>query len=49
MSRSGARRLQRSTVIILISWLLIATLVATLLIMVLQHETAAALALAAAF
>lgn len=45
----GGRRLQRSTIIILISWLLIATLVATLLIMVLQHETAAALALAAAF
>ena len=45
----GGPRFQRSTVIILISWLLIATLVAVLLIMVLQHETAAALALAAAF
>ncbi|MEV4110918.1 DUF3040 domain-containing protein [Nonomuraea sp. NPDC049695] len=42
-------RPRRSTVIILISWLLIATLVATLLIMVLRHEAAAALALAAAF
>ncbi|WP_214323910.1 DUF3040 domain-containing protein [Nonomuraea sediminis] len=40
------RRPRRSTIIILISWLLIATLVATLLIMVLRHE-AAALALAA--
>ncbi|WP_336206613.1 DUF3040 domain-containing protein [Nonomuraea sp. LPB2021202275-12-8] len=46
---AGVRKPQRSTVIILISWLLIATLVATLLIMVLRHETAAALALAAAF
>ncbi|MFC4121007.1 DUF3040 domain-containing protein [Nonomuraea zeae] len=43
------RRPRRSTVIILISWLLIATLVATLLIMVLRHEAAAALALAATF
>ncbi|MCA2222075.1 DUF3040 domain-containing protein [Nonomuraea aurantiaca] len=41
------RRPRRSTVIILISWLLIATLVATLLIMVLRHEAATALALAA--
>ncbi|MEV0390536.1 DUF3040 domain-containing protein [Nonomuraea sp. NPDC050643] len=40
------RRPRRSTVIILISWLLIATLVATLLIMVLRHEAAAAMALA---
>ncbi|GAA2275239.1 hypothetical protein GCM10010149_17390 [Nonomuraea roseoviolacea subsp. roseoviolacea] len=31
------RRPRRSTVIILISWVLIATLVATLLVMVLQH------------
>ncbi|WP_043627398.1 DUF3040 domain-containing protein [Nonomuraea candida] len=42
-------RPRRSTVIILISWLLIATLVATLLIMVLRNEAAAALALTAAF
>ncbi|MGW0803950.1 DUF3040 domain-containing protein [Nonomuraea sp. NPDC002799] len=46
---AGRHRPRRSTVIILISWLLIATLVATLLIMVLRHEAAAALALAAAF
>ncbi|GGT06288.1 DUF3040 domain-containing protein [Nonomuraea spiralis] len=44
----GARRRpRRSTVIIVISWVLIATLVATLLIMVLQHEAATAVALAA--
>ncbi|MBT2227553.1 DUF3040 domain-containing protein [Nonomuraea sp. NEAU-A123] len=43
----GRRKPRRSTVIILISWLLIATLVATLLIMVLRHEAATALALAA--
>ncbi|MEV0618834.1 DUF3040 domain-containing protein [Nonomuraea sp. NPDC050404] len=43
------RRPRRSTVIILISWLLIATLVATLLIMVLRNEAAAALALSTAF
>jgi hypothetical protein len=47
--RVRRHRPRRSTVIILISWLLIATLVATLLIMVLRHEAAAALALAAAF
>ncbi|MEW9551563.1 DUF3040 domain-containing protein [Nonomuraea sp. NPDC050783] len=41
------RRPRRSTVIILISWLLIATLVATLLIMVLHNESAAGLALGA--
>ncbi|TDD18777.1 DUF3040 domain-containing protein [Nonomuraea diastatica] len=45
----AARRPRRSTVIILISWLLIATLIATLLIMVLRLDAAAALALAAAF
>ncbi|WP_327092030.1 DUF3040 domain-containing protein [Nonomuraea sp. NBC_01738] len=39
------RRPRRSTVIIMVSWLLIATLVATLLILVLRHEAAAALAL----
>ncbi|MEU0484838.1 DUF3040 domain-containing protein [Streptosporangium sp. NPDC006013] len=38
----SARRLRRSTVIIMFSWLLIATLIATLLIMVLRHEAAAA-------
>jgi hypothetical protein len=43
----GHRRPRRSTVIIVISWLLIATLIATLLIMVLRNESAA-LALAAA-
>ena len=43
----GRRRPRRSTVIILVSWVLIATLVATLLIMVLQHEAATAVALAA--
>lgn len=32
---------RRSTVIIVVSWLLIATLVATLLIMLLRHEAAA--------
>ncbi|MEO3885276.1 DUF3040 domain-containing protein [Nonomuraea sp. B5E05] len=43
------RRPRRSTVIILISWLLIATLIATLLIMVLRLDAAAALALTTAF
>ncbi|MEU3167988.1 DUF3040 domain-containing protein [Streptosporangium sp. NPDC006930] len=43
-SRSS-RRLRRSTVIIMFSWLLIATLIATLLIMVLRHEAVAALPL----
>jgi hypothetical protein len=37
----GGRRPRRSTVIILISWLLIATLVATLLIMALRDDAAA--------
>ncbi|MER6945231.1 DUF3040 domain-containing protein [Nonomuraea sp. NPDC005983] len=44
--RPVRRRPRRSTVIIAISWLLIATLIASLLILVLRHE-AAALALAA--
>ncbi|TDC06354.1 DUF3040 domain-containing protein [Nonomuraea longispora] len=44
-----ARRPRRSTVIILISWLLIATLIATLLIMVLRLDAATALALTTAF
>ncbi|MEV0584291.1 DUF3040 domain-containing protein [Nonomuraea sp. NPDC050310] len=46
-SRDAAvpRRPRRSTVIILVSWVLIATLVATLLIMVLRNDTALALAL----
>ncbi|MDF5758020.1 DUF3040 domain-containing protein [Spongiactinospora sp. TRM90649] len=39
--RGRGRRPRRSTVIIAVSWLLIATLVATLLIMVLRHEAAA--------
>ncbi|TYB66796.1 DUF3040 domain-containing protein [Nonomuraea sp. PA05] len=47
--RAPRSRPRRSTVIILISWVLIATLVATLLIMVLRHEAAAAMALAVAF
>ncbi|MBB6348267.1 DUF3040 domain-containing protein [Nonomuraea muscovyensis] len=44
---AGVRRMpRRSTVIIAVSWLVIATLIATLLIMVLRQE-AAGLALAA--
>ena len=35
------RRMGRSTVIILVSWLLIATLITTLLIMVFRHDAAA--------
>ncbi|GAA4596827.1 hypothetical protein GCM10023194_70010 [Planotetraspora phitsanulokensis] len=35
------RRPQRSTVIIIVSWLLIATLIATLLIMALRNDAAA--------
>lgn len=46
---SPKRKPRRSTVIILISWVLIATLVATLLIMVLRHEAAAAMALSTMF
>ncbi|RBQ15888.1 hypothetical protein DP939_33320 [Spongiactinospora rosea] len=38
-----SRRPRRSTVIIAVSWVLIATLVATLLIMVLRNEAASAL------
>ncbi|MEU4516191.1 DUF3040 domain-containing protein [Nonomuraea wenchangensis] len=41
------RRPRRSTVIILVSWVLIATLVSTLLIMVLHNEPAAGLSLGA--
>lgn len=41
----SSRRLRRSTVIIMFSWLLIATLIITLLIMVLRHEAVAALPL----
>lgn len=37
----GRRRPTRSAVIILVSWLLIATLIATLLIMVFRHDAAA--------
>ncbi|MER6829135.1 DUF3040 domain-containing protein [Streptosporangium sp. NPDC000563] len=43
--RRSSWRLRRSTVIIMFSWLLIATLIATLLIMVLRHEAVAALPL----
>jgi hypothetical protein len=39
------RRPRRSTVIILFSWVLIAILIATLLVMLLRHEAAAAFAL----
>ncbi|MEV4101097.1 DUF3040 domain-containing protein [Nonomuraea sp. NPDC049649] len=46
-SASG-RESRRSTAIIVISWFLIATLVATLLILVLREGAATALALAAA-
>lgn len=42
---AGRRRLRRSTVLLFISWLLIATLVATLLVMVLRHDAAAAFTL----
>lgn len=41
----ASARLRRSTVIIMFSWLLIATLVTTLLIMVLRHEAVVALPL----
>lgn len=41
----SSRRLRRSTVIIMFSWLLIATLIITLLVMVLRHEAVAALPL----
>ncbi|WP_327045768.1 DUF3040 domain-containing protein [Microbispora sp. NBC_01189] len=40
--RGGARRRPgRSTLIIAVSWLLIATLIATLLVMALRHDAAA--------
>ena len=32
---------RRSTIVIMVSWVLIATLIATLLILVLRHEAAA--------
>ncbi|GIH64726.1 MULTISPECIES: DUF3040 domain-containing protein [Microbispora] len=38
---AGRRRPGRSTVIIAVSWLLIATLIATLLVMALRHDAAA--------
>ncbi|MBX6381391.1 MAG: DUF3040 domain-containing protein [Microbispora sp.] len=38
---TGRRRPGRSTVIIAVSWLLIATLIATLLVMALRHDAAA--------
>ncbi|MEO3812344.1 DUF3040 domain-containing protein [Sphaerisporangium sp. B11E5] len=40
-SPRARRRMGRSTVIILVSWLLIATLITTLLIMVFRHDAAA--------
>lgn len=39
--RRSVRRPRRSTVIIMFSWLLIATLIAMLLVMALRHEVAA--------
>ncbi|GII78884.1 hypothetical protein Sru01_38660 [Sphaerisporangium rufum] len=39
-ARAAGRRPSRSTVIILVSWLLIATLIATLLIMVFRQDAA---------
>ncbi|OUC91914.1 DUF3040 domain-containing protein [Streptosporangium minutum] len=36
-----SRRPRRSTIVIMVSWVLIATLIATLLILVLRHEAAA--------
>ncbi|GAA0935226.1 DUF3040 domain-containing protein [Nonomuraea longicatena] len=39
--RTERRRPRRSTVIIMVSWVLIATLIATLLILLLRHEAAA--------
>ncbi|MBP2704183.1 DUF3040 domain-containing protein [Microbispora sp. RL4-1S] len=39
--RPPRRRPSRSTVIIAVSWLLIATLIATLLVMALRHDAAA--------
>lgn len=47
MRREGGRlrRPRGSTVIITVSWLLIATLIVTLLIMALRHDAAAALPL----
>ena len=38
---AGRRRPGRSSVIIAVSWLLIATLIATLLVMALRHDAAA--------
>jgi hypothetical protein len=39
--RGGRRRVSRATLIIILSWLLIATLIATLLVMALRHDAAA--------
>ncbi|MFJ2032184.1 DUF3040 domain-containing protein [Streptosporangium sp. NPDC087985] len=39
--RRRSRRPRRSTIIIMVSWVLIATLIATLLILALRHEAAA--------
>ncbi|MER5420043.1 DUF3040 domain-containing protein [Streptosporangium roseum] len=39
--KPSSRRPRRSTIVIMVSWVLIATLIATLLILVLRHEAAA--------
>ncbi|MDP9869839.1 MULTISPECIES: DUF3040 domain-containing protein [Streptosporangium] len=39
--RGSGRAPRRSTVIIMVSWVLIATLITTLLVLVLRHEAAA--------
>ncbi|MFD8534096.1 DUF3040 domain-containing protein [Streptosporangium canum] len=39
--KRSSRRPRRSTIVIMVSWVLIATLIATLLILVLRHEAAA--------
>jgi hypothetical protein len=44
-ARKRLRKPRRSTVIIMVSWLIIATLIATLLVMALSHNAATALPL----
>ncbi|GAA4228301.1 preprotein translocase subunit Sec63 [Streptosporangium album] len=39
--RRAPRRPRRSTIIIMVSWVLMATLIATLLVLALRHEAAA--------
>ncbi|MFF5207701.1 DUF3040 domain-containing protein [Streptosporangium sp. NPDC000396] len=39
--KRSSKRSRRSAIVIMVSWVLIATLIATLLIMVLRHEAAA--------